>query len=232
MRNTFKLIPVLVLTAATLLSSCSKDENTTGTTGLTYSYFPVNVGHELVYDVELITKDEFSQIEDTVYYQLREVVESVFNDNQGRPTQRLERYTRATDSDPWVIADVWTSNISSTLAEKKEENDTYIKLTFPVRTNRTWDGNSKNNQDELMYEYSEVDVPGSLGALSFDSTLTVLQQDEDNFIERKYAVEKYATNVGLIYKEQIDILKDYTNPGNPGIKAQRLYKETLISWSN
>ena len=232
MRDTFNFILVLVLTTATLLSSCSKDENTTGTTGLTYSYFPVDVGHELVYDVELITKDEFSQVEDTVYYQLREVVESVFNDNQGRPTQRLERYTRATDPDPWVIADVWTSNISSTLAEKKEENDTYIKPTFPDRTNRTWDGNSKNNQDELMYEYSEVDVPGSVGTLSFDSTLTVLQQDEDNFIERKYAVERYATNVGLIYKEQIDILKDYTNPGNPGIKAQRLYKETLISWSN
>jgi hypothetical protein len=230
MRTTFRL--VAILSVAALLNSCSKDDDTKGTTGLTYSYFPVNVGHELIYDVELITKDEFSQIEDTVYYQLREVVESVFTDNQGRPTQRLERYTRPTDSDPWVISDVWTSNISSTLAEKKEENNTYIKLTFPVRTNRTWDGNSKNNQDELLYEYIEADIPGSVGPLAFDSTLTVLQEDEDNFIEKKYSVERYATNVGLIYKEQIDILKDYTNPSNPGVKAQRLYKETLVSWSN
>jgi len=231
MKNTIFYF-IAILTISLSYSSCKKSDNGSTTGGLTYSYFPSNIGHELTYDAELITKDEFSGNEDTVYFQIKEVIESIISDNEGRPTQRLERYHRSSDTDPWVIANVWTSNLTSTLAEKKEDNITYIKLTFPVTFGKTWDGNSLNNSDLLLYEYTEINTPGSAGSLSFDSTLTVLQIDEDNFIERIYATERYATGVGMIYKEQIEIEKDYTNPSNPGIKSQRLYKETLTSWSN
>ncbi|MBK6642434.1 MAG: hypothetical protein IPG39_15020 [Bacteroidetes bacterium] len=54
--------------------------------------FPVNVGHEQIYDAVLITKDDFFRCRGYHLLPDQEVVESVFNDNQGRPTQRLERY--------------------------------------------------------------------------------------------------------------------------------------------
>ena len=219
--------------AILFLNGCKKDDSTTGAQqGMLYSYFPVNVGHETIYDASLITKDDFSGVEDTSYFQVKEVVESVFTDNQGRPTQRLERYVRATPNDAWVISDVWTSNIWNNRVEKKEENYTFVKMIFPLVSGAEWNGNLLNNLESQTYEVTAVNEPGVVGGVSFDSTLTVLQRDEDSFIATDYEIEKYAAGVGLIYKQQIHIEKDYTIPQNPGIKAQRLYTETIVSWSN
>ncbi len=230
--NRFNVV-VLIVAISLVVTSCAKDDNTnTGASGLTYSYFPIDVGHTLYYDVELITKDEFSGNEDTSYYQLKEYIESVFTDNQGRPTRRIERYERPTSNDPWIIADVWTVNMTSQRVEKKEDNITFIKMVFPISNGKNWNGNSLNTLDEEQYEYMQINQPDNQGSLTFDSTLVVLQLDEDNFIYKEYKTEKYATGVGLYYKEQTRIDYDYSNPGIVEIKSQRLYKEKLTSWNN
>ncbi|MBL0341829.1 MAG: hypothetical protein IPP71_13370 [Bacteroidetes bacterium] len=115
---------------------------------------------------------------------------------------------------------------------EKEENSTYVKLVFPITSSATWNGNLLNNFDPKLYEYQNLHQPLILAGINFDSTLTVLQIDDDNFIETMYEIEKYATGVGMIYKEQIFIEKDNTQPPLVGILSQRLYKETIVSWSN
>lgn len=219
--------------AVLFLNGCKKDDSTDAVQqGMLYSYFPVNVGHETIYNASLITKDDFSGVEDTSYFQVKEVVESVFLDNQNRPTQRLERYVRPTANDPWVISDVWTSNLWNNRIEKKEENYIFLKMIFPLAVGAAWNGNLLNNQESQTYEITGLNEPDIAGGITFDSTLTILQRDEDSFIATDYEIEKYAAGVGLIYKQQIHIEKDYTIPQNPGIKAQRLYTETIVSWSN
>lgn len=227
-----KSVWILLLAAASIFQGCKDDDSDKTPSGLIYSYFPVNVGHEQIYDAVLITKDDFSGAEDTTYYQIKEVVESVFNDNQGRPTQRLERYTRLDANDPWVIADVWTSNLTTTRVEKKEENVPYVKMVFPLGFGATWDGNSLNILESQTYEITGLNSTEVINGITFDSTLTVLQRDEDTFIGKDYEIEQYATGVGLVYKQQIHIEKDYTNPNNPGVKAQRLFTQTIVSWTN
>ena len=72
-----KQFVIVVAFLALILSGCKKDDNNSNnSSGLIYSYYPTNVGHELIYDVTLITKDEFSGAEDTSVYQLREIIES------------------------------------------------------------------------------------------------------------------------------------------------------------
>lgn len=228
-----KLSYFLLLIVVATFAGCKDDKNAQVTpTGLIYSYFPVNVGHEIIYDVSLITKDEFSGVEDTAVYQIKEVIESVYSDNQGRPTQRLERYKRDTPLDPWVINDVWISNLTTTRAEKMEENIIYVKLVFPITSSVSWNGNLLNTFDPQTYEYDNLNQTQNVGGINFDSTLTVIQMDDDNFIETNYQVEKYATGVGMIYKEQIFIKKDNSQPPIVGITSQRLYKETIVSWTN
>jgi hypothetical protein len=228
-----KKIICLVLILSSFIYSCKKDEKSgSPASNALYNYFPVNVGHETIYDASLITKDEFTEEEDTVYYQIKELIESAFYDNQGRLTQRIERYHRNTPMDPWVIHDVWTSNITAAMAEKKEDNFTYVKLIFPVSEGRTWNGNSLNTLDAEEYEYTSVNTADIVGGSAFDSVATVIQLDDDNFISKDYNLEKYAYGVGLIYRENTHIDKNYDNPNVPGVKAQRLYKETIISWSN
>lgn len=225
---------ITLILAVALITSCNEDDSTEPTvpSGLIYTYFPAKPGDSLMYDVELITKDEFTGVHDTDYYQLLEVVDSVITDLEGRPTNSLSRYTRPTSGDPWLISDVWTSNLTNSWAEKKEENVIFVKLAFPIGPDMNWNGNVKNTMPTQIYRYRDIHDPLTVGSLSFDSTLTVQQIDEDYFTEYHYALEKYANHVGMIYKEQIDIVKDNSIPGQVGIKSQRKYKETLIWHSN
>lgn len=192
--------------------SCTK-ENTVLTPNLGYTYFPVNVGHYVIYDVDSIYKDGFSGIVTHGKYQIKEVVESEFIDNAGRTTYRIERYRKDTINYPdWTIYNVWTANVTPTVAERFENNVRYIKLIFPVVLGETWNGNSMNTEVEEDYEYIEVNEALYINNLSFDSVATVLQADElDNLAEPKYKEEKYATGVGLIYRKNY-IITTKTNP--------------------
>lgn len=230
--KTIKLIKFLPLALLILVISC-KDDNSSipsPVQGLYFNYAPNEVGRIAVYDVSLITKDEFTGNQDTLSYQLKELIESEFTDLSGRKTQRLELYTRADSTQPWVISDVWTANLLSDRYEKKEENITYVKLRFPLVEGNVWNGNLYNNLAAQEYSLTSLNTPSILNGLSFDSTLTVLQSDYEDLLEKSFAVEKYATGAGLIYKESIFIKKDFNNPGS--IKAQTKYRQALVSYSN
>lgn len=219
------LIPFLMLLP---FGSCKKDAETDTYTGV--DYFPLNIGHEVIYDVDSIVKSEFNlgQV-DSFRFQIKEVVESYFTDLGGRQTARLERYKRNNDSEPWVIHKVWTANLSLTSAEKKEDNITFIKLIFPVKVNRKWNGNALNEYQEQEYKITNAHQSEIINNIPFDSVTTVLQADEDNIVYKKYEIEKYAAGAGLVYKEQFN--GNYgLSGGSYVLKSYVHYTEKVISF--
>ena len=80
-----------------------------------------------------------------------------------------------------------------------------ISLVFPIGLNRRWNANALNIEEEQSYRYTKTHESLTLGALGFDSTITVSQRNEENLIERISTEEKYATQVGLIYRKDIDL---------------------------
>jgi hypothetical protein len=221
-----KTIPLIFLLTTVWmllpLSSCKKDAPVTNFSG--HSYFPLHLGHTVIYQVDSIVKSEFNlgQI-DTFRFQIKEVVESFFTDMEGRLTARLERYKRNHPSEPWVIHKVWTANLLSNRAEKKEDNITYIKLVFPPRLNLRWNGNAFNELGEQDYVITSVHAPEVVNTIAFDSVLTVLQADEDNIVYKKYEVEKYAAGTGMIYKEQFN--------GNYGLQGGNYVLKNFIHYT-
>jgi hypothetical protein len=198
--------------------SCKKDKPTVPDMG--YDYFPNQVGRYVVYDVDSFYYDNFhinlttyKVPIDTFKFQLKEKIESIFYDNQNRPTIRLERYvkhyndTLSYASMPWALRNVWAENRTATTAEKVEENVRYIKLAFPVTINQTWNGNAQNTLAEWDYNYSFFGLPRTVGSIHLDSVLQVNQFDDNNSIltQRQLYTEKYARNVGLVYKQVIDV---------------------------
>ncbi len=189
---------------------------------LKYEYFPTDSAHWVIYDVDSIFFDDFFipiRI-DSSHYQIMEVIESEFLDNQGRPTQRIERYRRLDDTQPWHIQQVWFSNRTSTTAEKVEDNLRFIKMVFPMKEGATWNGNVYINiNDELEYledweyEITNLDEPGSHGPFSFDSTVTINHIDDENLIEKKLSREVYAKHVGLVSKELLFLEKQNVMAG-------------------
>jgi hypothetical protein len=218
-----KIIPILFISGLLITgsSSCKKDKAIAPDMG--YNYFPNQVGRYVVYDVDSFFYDDFNKKTDTFKFQLKEKIESIFTDNQNRPTIRLERYKKnysATvpySSMSWVLKDVWAENRTANTSEKVEENVRYIKLHFPVKENQKWNGNSQNTLAAWDYDYAFFDQARTIGNIKFDSVLQVTQFDDklQNLIEHKYYIEKYARNIGLIYKQVIDVESQPPSPAPP-----------------
>jgi hypothetical protein len=223
-KKKYLLVPFCALV---LFFSCKKDKEIIQQ-DLGYSYFPVKPGSWIIYDVDSIFHDEFKGTIDTFHFQVKEVIESVFLDNSERETQRIERYKRSNDSLPWVIKNVWTSNRTSSTAERVEDNQRFVKLNFPPDLNKSWNGNAFNTLPEMAYSYKLLDSQQIIGGTKFDSTLIVVQVDDINLIQEEYAAEYYAKNVGMIYKKIISVKKKI----GAGIISGLEYKMTIRSFGS
>jgi hypothetical protein len=212
----------IFFTAGILLTglySCKKDAGTPFDFG--YNYFPNEVGKYVVYNVDSFYYDDryFPSKIDTFNFQLKEKIESIYSDNEGRPTIRLERYVKYKSSIPyssmdWTLRNVWVENRSAKTAEKVEENVRFVKLSFPVKADETWNGNIYNTEGEENYKYNFIDKERTIGNIHFDSVLQVDHHDETNLVLKKYSEEKYARNVGLIFKRFIDVNSQYPESWN------------------
>lgn len=216
--------------------SCKKEEEKkTDIIAIDYSYFPQKVGSYIIYQAQNIVIDAPSERYDTINYQIKEVYESTFIDNSGNLCYRLERYKRNNDTLPWVINSVWVSQITNNSAIRVEDNVRLVKIKFPVKVNLTWDGNIFNTLDSLDFKITDIDKRETIKNTVFDSVLTVTQQDDENIIEKFYTAEKFGKNIGLIYKENINIESMYVLPGVPyytKIKIGSLYKQQYLSSGN
>ncbi|MFM7079528.1 MAG: hypothetical protein ACKOYC_07025, partial [Bacteroidota bacterium] len=86
--------------------------------------------------------------------------------------------------------------------EKNEENNTFVKLRFPITLGLEWNGNLFNGAQEKTYTYTAIHQPYSINGFNLDSTVTVLHDDYEDLLEKRFELERYATGVGLVYKEQ------------------------------
>lgn len=192
-------------------SSCKEEVQTPPYMG--YDYFPDTAGHYVVYRVDSIWLDDVFNRRDTYEFKRKEWIESKFLDNADRISQRIERYKRPLDNQPFTInniTDVWYATLLPQRAEKIEENIKYVKLIFPLKEDVQWDGNAFNIIDDfgINYRMYNVHKPFSVPVtnFSFDSTVTVLQIDwKPLFDYRTYSLEVYAKNIGLVYKHYYHI---------------------------
>lgn len=191
----------LLMVGSLVVSACKKTASEPAQ--FFYNYYPTAVGTWVVYDVDSMYHDNLQS--DTFHFQIMEVVAETFTDDQGRATQRIERFHRVADTTSWVLRDVWFSNRTATTAEKVEENRRYVKLIFPVRRNDDWNGNAYNIEDELEYNYEEAHEPYQLGTLAFDSTATILQAMNNNLVDTFHQYEVYAAGVGMVERFYRDL---------------------------
>ena len=201
-----KYVFVMLFTGLTL-SACHKDVPLTTNSDLGYSYFPVNIGHTVIYDFDSIFIDTKIAVNETLHFQIKEYTESTFPDNSNRPSQRIERYQRKSDTSAWVIKNVWAAIRTKGTAERIEYNQHLVKLLFPVKLDQTWKGNAYTTLPQWDYQFTNVDEKATFGKTTFDSTATVVQVDDSNLIEQNYATETYAKHVGLVYRRNLHIEK-------------------------
>jgi len=189
------------------------------------SYFPLSVGSEWIYQVDSIIYDESQATVDTTSGFVRELITEQLNDG----SYRIERYFSRQLSSDWEITDVWSARYEDTRAVRNEENLSFIKLVFPPALDVDWDGNSLFDENvfvtvagELLqpykfwdYRITEIDGTYNLENNVLSDVVTVSQVnnrdvENPNLVERRVAIEQYADNVGLVFK-QMEILDSRGN---------------------
>lgn len=189
---------------ALVVAGCKKEDTPPADLGL--DYYPAEVGTWVHYKVMEAEHDDAVGIHDTIYYELKEIVESTFIDNQGRPSLRIERYKRADSLSAWVIADIWYATQTNQGLEKIEEDVRFMRMAYPVDDDEEWNGNVFNQQPAWDYFYEDVDQPRYYNNLYFEKTAKVNQRYNHNLVEFEHAYEVYARHIGLVRK----YYKDFT----------------------
>jgi hypothetical protein len=200
----------LIFIITVVLLSCKKDRDEV-IPNVGYSYAGLEVGKYVIYNVDSHHYNVPFNIDTTVQFQIKEVIDSKYIDLEGEEAYKVIRYRKTSDSTQWFVQDVWNAKITATSYQKSEENIRYIKLTFPVKDNKTWNGNTMNNLGSLDYEYTAVHQSATIGNIKFDSVTTVLQFDDVNLVQERFFQEKFAAGVGLVYKKSVDIDNAYDN---------------------
>ena len=190
-----------------LCASCAKKKIPENDSLLGLGYFPTTQGKYVIYDVDSTVYTEIPS-KDTFYYKYRikEKIADGFTDNEGKPAIRLERYikmfnpNKSYDSIPWTIKEVWMLNADKRSVQLSERDIRYTKLIFPIQEKVMWKGNVRNNLGDWDYEYTYIDKSEKINNVQLDKVLLVTQFNLRTFIDLHTYTEKYAKDIGLVYR--------------------------------
>ncbi|HIE15804.1 MAG TPA: hypothetical protein EYP69_02650 [Bacteroidales bacterium] len=228
------VISGIIIFIILLLYACHKDNITSENLFTGKSYFPLKINSEIIYQITEINIDKASAVYDTVSYIIKERIDSLFTDATNNSAYRIERYILQDTLNRWVIKDVWEAQVNDLNAQKVEENIRYVKLVFPVEIGTIWNGNAYNNLGNQNYQIVEANIPENINGLTFDSVVTVEQENEISLISKKYAVEKFALGIGLVYKEVTNLYSQSMIGSNIPIEERidegTIYKQEIIAY--
>ncbi len=237
--NFNKTILLIFASCLVLLISC-KDEIEEPNIDFGFEYFPMEQGKWVVYEADSIIYNDFEEVVETTYLQIREFIEEEFVDNEGRPAVRVERSYRYDPNDNWNLQDIWYGVRDSSTAERIEENVRFLKIAFPPTNGKQWKGNTyiDNTDPELEiykddwdYTVLSTDATYANGSVNLSNVLEIQQNDFETFIEKSFSKEMYAKGIGLVYKEFWNLETQTIDPNCPWVECAEkgfIYRQRLI----
>lgn len=217
-KKTFSVWRGLCLMLMGSLNGCSPtcgdcEELSAGTV-----FFPTEIGRFVEYDV---VEEEYSPGKSAVVrqYQWKEVTAGRYTDPTGRPVYRIARYRRTAEGKRWEADSTVTLRLAADHAIRNENGKDYVKMVFPPLEKKVWNGNLYNAGGDDRYELDRVNKTYIIGKTTFDRTATVVQQQDSTLVNQDRRVEVYAAEVGLVYRESIQLQFCSSTPSCVG-KAQ------------
>ena len=202
-------------------SSCKRVETPTPIVGPTY--FPLETGKYITYSVVELNHDAFLTKTDTTSYLLRETIDSVLTDAPSGTYKLVVE--RSNDSgNTWEFMHFASLHKDDYSAERAENNERKVKLSFPFKDRKSWDANELNSQNFQTARLRNIGQPDTLisGKIMSNTVFVDLGDDQDPFFTN---VEKevYADSIGLVER----IFADYeTQPGK--YKDGKEYRKTFF----
>lgn len=216
------ILPTLAILMGVLcFSSCKKESVDLSGIEQGNNYLPFEIGKYIIYNVDSTIWNDFLGAEIHHSSQMRYDVVDTFTSG-GALSYVINVLYRPTTLSAWEPNDVVYATVTQDRVVFTQQNLKFIKMVFPTEEGKAWNGNAMiplNNginaefdNNKWLYTYADVDEQFNTGNILFEHTITVngiddeLNDPEENptaYAYKNYAQEKYAYNVGLIYKERI-----------------------------
>lgn len=185
-----------------------------------YAYFPYELGKYWEYEVDSITLyDEAGGVrfDSTKTFIREEIIDEQDGTLNGEKIYTLAISKRDNSLEEWAETDRWQINMSDLSVTRTEENAKLTKVVFPTNVGKTWDGVAFINSNitveiggENVELYKDWDaeiisrnLPETYALKTYEDILTIIHADEENEVSKRYEIEKYAFNVGLVRREMI-----------------------------
>lgn len=219
------------------------------------AYFPLKIGKFIEYQLDSVIYDPISSTRsriDTSYWLVRETLKDTFRDAQQQLIFRVERQMkRRNDSAAtWQQTAIFAQAFVNDNAFRQENNLRFLKFPRLITEGVTWDSNILNDPNQTILiadeiielfgkkwlsELDYIDKSEQIGTKKFDAVMSILTQTDPKILtEKRYTLEKYAKNIGLVYRE-VKILDTQQLDANKAweIKAQKGYilKQTVVNFN-
>lgn len=198
-----------------LMAACSTNSLSPSDLNLSESYFPLEKGSFIIYDVE---QTDYTFVDGIIErkYQLREWVKDTLTLQDGQLAYQLERATRVdTTVDEWAIDSIWVAYKTNTQAVRYESSVPFVKLIFPIKRNSIWNGNQLNNNLPDIVENWKVtafETSKVINARKFDKTITVNHRSDSSCRGKYNKEEIYAQGIGLVSRTYTNFTYEETDP--------------------
>lgn len=207
----------LLLCLLFLLLGCGEDEDPLPPldTKVAEKYFPLSLGQTRIYAVDsiLLLQTVTGTVYDTALLNAREVLVDTFTAPDGRLWFRGERYEKdrsSPDSD-YRIVSTYALSSDGYIAYRQEDNLAFTKLTSPLESTNSWEGNQFSEFRQFsvgaefldiyagwLYTYSDSASTWEVNGNMYQDIAMVEQANVNNLIDYRRAYEVYAPEVGLI----------------------------------
>lgn len=208
MKRSINFLLFFVVSALVTMSmySCKLQSIDPEDVDLGYDYYPLEIGRYIIYN-EYDTIYNTEDVMDTMY-QVKEIIHSSFMEGTDEKFEVYRFAKKTTDSD-WPIQpdSVWTVVRTANQLLRTESNIEYIKLVFPVKEGKTWNGNAKNTSGPItssdkFYKMSEVNKPYTINTILYPSTLTMtISNQADPIVSKDIRYDVYARGIGFVKKD-------------------------------
>lgn len=202
MQKLYKVI-LGVVVIVSMATACQKEAEV-NPDRIGYHYAPLAIGDEKIFSVFTI---QYSlEGADTLEFFEKEIVADTFLLQGGQNAYRIDRYISDNGTESWQPDSVFYAYQNRQQLVRMENNTRYLKLSFPVQTSKSWDGNRLNSLPEDLYYYQGLQQSYTIDAQEFENTITVIQADlNDSIVYRDLRKEIYAEGTGLIFSESIQL---------------------------
>lgn len=216
-------LSLLVLVMFSLFS-CSEKKEEFPTEELS-EYMPLEAGKYIVYRLDSLVFTNFQRDIEVHSYQVKHVVDGETSDNLNRKSYRIYRFLRNADgTGDWVNNGSYLVTPLFDRVEVIEDNLRFIKLHAPLREGYNWKGNNYLHLDPYgSYKFTlfgymknwdyNYDIFNGMEEYEGQQYTDVWTVEQENYGEnfpvteparpggRIRAVEKYAKNIGLVFRE-------------------------------